>query len=205
MWGCVSDQTVIMWRFFNTLQILHTHTRSHTLWHCAAVCGCRASGEKWWTDRSPSTVGSSAPALAQLTSAVCTHSQCWQVTLKPPPPPPNTHTHLQQACIILHLSTSSSSWLQITHRHAGWEVRGGWWERAEGIGMPQLPQHHTCVHTHTHCPVVSWLWKAEADHSLWLSTNWSLASRLESRHAALSCSSTSQHPPPPRTCPHSAV
>lgn len=150
-------------------RLTQTHTHKHTmLARCSAV-----SGEKRWTDGSPSSVGSSAPALARLSATVCMYSWCWQVTLTPQP----THTHTEW-CTAAVFNPPPGCRLHTYMLDGRWgveDVGGG------GGGVGATPAN---THTDTHRPDVSWLWKVEADHSLWLSTNWAPASRLELRHAA---------------------
>lgn len=169
------SQTFIMWRF-HTRNLLHTHTltdshrHTHTLcWHAARLCRGRSGGR---TGHPARLAAQLRPWLGSPPPSACTHGVGRSHS------PPNLHTHTEW-CTAAVFNPPPGCRLHTYMLDGRWgveDVGGG-----GGGGVGATPAN---THTDTHRPDVSWLWKVEADHSLWLSTNWAPASRLELRHAA---------------------
>lgn len=159
---------------------------------CSAV-----SGEKRWTDGSPSSVGSSAPALARLSATVCMYSWCWQVTLTPQP----THTHTEW-CTAAVFNPPPGCRLHTYMLDGRWgveDVGGG------GGGCWGNPCEHTYRHTQAWCQlaVKSGGWPlAVIKHQLGSGqpTGAPPCCPVHSSTSQLASSSTPPSSPPPPLC-----
>lgn len=153
-----------------THTLSQTHTDTHTLcWHAARLCRGRSGGR---TGHPARLAAQLRPWLGSPPPSACTHGVGRSHS------PPNLHTHTEW-CTAAVFNPPPGCRLHTYMLDGRWgveDVGGG-----EGGGVGATPAN---THTDTHRPDVSWLWKVEADHSLWLSTNWAPASRLELRHAA---------------------